>query len=219
MKRFLALMVLAVGSANAMGTGISFYLGYNWALPTNLLVKQEGYPDTLVEAAHFDTHPFDSPIYYGTRIWYGPEEGTRAEVELIHSKLYFDGAESGGEVFDRFTATDGFNFLLFNLAYFEEAGDGEFGVRAGVGPMIPHPESSVRGQVWGQDGNPAFFHLGGIGAQVGASYNFLVDTPDHWPLGIEAKWTYADSHLNISGGQVEGIFNSFHLTFGPGYRP
>jgi hypothetical protein len=214
MKRWLLpLVVLFSTMASAQSGGVVFSLGLTWSAPTDLKVVQQGYPDTVVKNAGFVGKGLEWFPYYTLRLWYGDVVGLRYELELIHQKLFFTGAEQNGEIFDRFQVTDGFNYLLFNLAY-AFGGPVHVVPRVGVGVMIPHPETVVRGKEWGIDGDPNWYHFGGFGAQVGVGLeaNFWAS-----PV-VEAKFTIAQSRLNIAGGYAEGLFSTLHADFGGGLR-
>lgn len=214
--RWFALWAALSGTGLAQSAGIVFSLGLTWNAPTDLRVVQQGYSDTVVKNAQFVGKDLEWFPYYTLRLWYGNPDGLRYELELIHQKLYFASAEANGDIFDHFQVTDGFNYLLFNLAYALDVGDAGIRVvpRFGIGVIIPHPETVVRGQEWGIDGDPHWYHFGGYGAQVAVG----LEAPFWATPTLEARFTIANSRLNIAGGYAEGIFSSFHANFGGGLR-
>lgn len=211
MGKILTLLVFA-GLVFAQTVGIQLSLGLTWDQPTDLRVVQQGYPDTTVKNAQFVGRDLEWFPYYSVRVWYGSQVGWRYELELIHQKIFFDRAEENGDIFNQFRVTDGFNYLFFNVAYAFGAGV-RIVPRVGLGIIVPHPETTVRGKEWGIDGDARYYHFGGFGAQVAVG----LEAP--WVVGpkAEGKFTLAYSRLNIADGFAEGWFKTFHATFGLGY--
>ncbi|RIH81410.1 hypothetical protein Mterra_03178 [Calidithermus terrae] len=211
-----ALLVAALlGFSPALAQGITFYLGFSLPSPADLRVVQEGHPETTVRQARFESRDFGYPIYYGVRAWWGDPNGLRYELELIHQKLYFAGAEENGELFERFQVTDGFNLLTFNLAYALPAGPVRAVGRLGAGIALPHPETVVRGRAYGVDGDPLYYHFGGLAFQGGLG----LEAPfGGFAAQLEGKFTFSHSRVQIAGGFVEGDFSTWHAVFGGGYR-
>lgn len=211
-----ALLVAALlGFSPALAQGITFYLGFSFPSPTDLRVVQEGYPEASLKQARFSGQDFRYPIYYGVRAWWGDPNGLRFELELIHQKLYFESAQENAELFDFFWVTDGFNLLTFNLAYALPAGAVRLVGRAGAGIAIAHPETIVRGKAYGVDGDPLYYHFGGLGFQGGVA---LEVPAGGFAATTEGKFTFSHSRIQIAGGFVEGDFSTWHAVFGGGYR-
>lgn len=212
MRGCFALLVL-LGTTMAQSLGLQIALGFTRNAPTDLRVEQQGFPSTVVEETRFEGRDLEGFPYYTVRLWYGERAGLRFELELIHQKLYFAGAERNGGIFEQFNVTDGFNYVLFNLAYALEAGPLRVIPRAGLGALVVHPETVVRGQGWGVDGDPHWYHLGGLGGQWAVG----LEAPGVVTPGLEGKLTLGYSRLNIAGGYAEGWFRSLHGTFGLGW--
>ncbi|PZA08100.1 MULTISPECIES: hypothetical protein [unclassified Meiothermus] len=218
MRRWAILLGTLLGSALGQGFGFVYYMGFTWTLPTDLTVVQRGYPDAVVKGAEFSGRDFTYPWYYGVRLWYGEAAGLRYELELIHHKLYFEGAVENADLFERFTVTDGFNYLLFNLAYPLSDGPLRAVGRVGVGVMLPHPETEVRGQAYGVDGDWRYYQFGGFGAQVGVSVEPVGSGPIGLTGNLEGKLTLASSRFTIANGYAQGFFFSLHGVLGVGLR-
>lgn len=206
------------GLAFAQGFGFVYYMGFTWTSPTDLTVVQQGYPDTVVRGAEFSGRDFTYPWYYGVRLWYGEAAGLRYELELIHHKLYFEGAAENAGILNRFTSTDGFNYLLFNLAYPLINSSLRVVGRVGAGVMLPHPETEVRGQAYGVDGDWHYYQFGGFGAQVGVSVEPVGSGPIGLTGNLEGKFTIASSKFTIAEGYAQGFFMTLHGVFGLGLR-
>ncbi len=212
MRHCIALFVL-LGLGMAQSLGIQIALGFTANQPTDLRVVQKGFPDTVVGSARFEGRDLEGFPYYTVRLWYGDPAGLRYELELIHQKLYFAGAERNEQILDQFNVTDGFNYMLFNLAYGLEAGPLRVVPRVGLGLIVPHPETVVRGLAWGVDGDPRWYHLGGLGGQLGLG----LEAPWVVSPGLEARFTLGFSRIQIAQGYAEGWFRSLHGTFGLGW--
>jgi len=187
-------------------------IGLTFNAPVELRVVQRGYPEVYVEGARFEGRDLEPFPYYAARLWVGSPTGLRYELELVHQKLYWLGGP-GGEVVQQLNATDGFNYLLLNLAYGEGLGGLRLVPRLGLGVVVPHPETEVRNQAWGVDGDPRFYHLGGIGGQLALGVEF----PGLPAALLEAKLTLSQSRLQIAQGYAEGFFRTLHVLFGLGY--
>ena len=102
---------------------------------------------------------------------------------------------------------------LINLAYALEAGPVRVVPRVGLGGIVPHPETVVRGLAWGIDGDPRWFHWGGLGGQLAVG----LEAPWIVAPSLEGKLTLGFSRIRIAQGYVEGWFRSLHGTFGLGW--
>ena len=135
----------------------------------------------------FDARPFESPQYYGIRTGrlFGTGHRYGIEIELIHLKVYArtaaiypvtgefgralvtspgraDGAMDA--VVQRYAMSHGLNFLVVNFVSRTPIGDGPvaFIARAGLGPTLPHAETTVLQQARDQ------YEYAGLGAHVAA---------------------------------------------------
>lgn len=217
--RLLLALIVAFGlltsTARAFPCGASVKLGIAWNVPTNLLVVQKDQPDITVAEARFSTRPFEGSWYYAIRGWCGEPAGWRVELELVHNKLYFEGARDGAGPIERLDATDGFNLLFLNVARFTDLGPARAGGRIGIGVSLPHSSATrVRGLDWGVDGDPAYYQVGGLAFQLAAA----AELPVWGRLGpeVEAKFTIAPARLRIADGYVWGVFRAVHLLLGLG---
>ncbi|WP_027882699.1 hypothetical protein [Meiothermus rufus] len=208
--RWLGSWPFCFGAAAAQNLGLQLALGLTTNAPADLRVVQAGFPETVVEGARFAGRDLEYFPYYTLRLWYGGQTGWRYELELIHQKLYFTEAERGGEIVQQFNITDG---LLFNVAYALEAAPVRVVPRLGLGVLVLHPETVVRDQAWGIDGDPRGYHLGGWGGQIA----LVLETSWRPSLYAEGKWALGYGRVQIAGGYAEGWFRSLHTTWGLGW--
>ena len=139
--------------------------GTAWSLGTPLTIRQRG-EIPLRTRARYETRPFRDAPYYAYRFarWEG-DAGW--EAELIHHKLYL--ANPPAEV-ERFEVSHGYNMVVANRA--ERRGDRV--TRLGIGLVIAHPETTVRGR-----------HLSGGRSVLGRGYH-IAGVTLHVALGGRA---------------------------------
>lgn len=199
------------------GWELAFYLGTSFSKDETLTIKQEGFPDIRFEA-EFETKPFDSPPYYGIRLgrW---SNGHAWEVEHIHQKIYVDDLPPDVQHFE---ITDGYNLFLFNSAW--QLNRYDLITRLGVGPVIAHPQITVRGisnhqsgggaipMIWDSDSG---YQWAGAAAQVSLEKEFSIS--QHWLLSLEGKLSHANADIDIEGGSVTVPNTAIHLVAGIKY--
>jgi hypothetical protein len=176
-------------------------------VPMSLQIKQQTYPDIKL-LARYNTEGFTLPVYWDLR--FGRWKSARLwEVELIHHKLYLDNTTP--EV-QKFNISHGFNMIMMNRGFEKNS----FRYRAGVGIVLAHPESIVRGKEFGNstdDWDTGYFLTGPV-------LNLAISRPiclgSRFYLNPEAKITFAYSHIRIAEGHAN-IYNlAFHLILGFG---
>jgi opacity protein-like surface antigen len=193
--------------------------------------------DLTFERVRFRSRSFDPPLYYGLRGGYFlprlPSLGF--EAEFIHLKVYsnpgqrvrvtglrrgspFDRELALGEVVQQYSISHGVNLLLFNVAARRgvrrgpDSPDGRliFTARAGVGPTLPHTESSVEGQRQEQ------YEVGRLAWQAAGGAEFGL-----W-RGLyalaEYKFTHTRQRGEIFSGRAESLLRTHHGVFGLSYH-
>lgn len=176
----------------------------NFNLP--LTIHQSGYSDLKV-TGNYESRPFEVPYYYAWRV--GAWNGNRAwELELVHDKLYLKDKPS--EI-QEFSISHGYNLLTVNRAV-EEKG---FIFRAGLGVVITHPETTIRGLTHPQDGGiSGGYHLSGPTAQGAVEKRFHI-----WRgliASLEAKLTASYARIPVERGHANVPNVAIHGLFGLG---
>ncbi len=170
-------------------------------------IEQEGYP-ALRLVPSWQTHPFEEAPYYSWRV--GRWDGDGAwEFELIHDKMIL--ASPTAEV-THFEVSHGYNYLLVNRAR-------RFGLgiaRLGAGVILSHPESTVRGQAFGDFDFLQGFYVSGAGAQVAIQHNIALLGSVY--LVAEAKLTGAWARVPVAGGTADVPAIALHGLVGLGYK-
>ena len=181
----------------------------------------------------FAGRSFESPVYYGYRLmWVRPPRGRVGfEAELIHLKVYadpetlvsvrgtignvpIDRTLRFGDVVERFSISHGLNLLSGNLVLRQPLGgagairEGRFmlAVRAGAGPTIPHPESTIEGRTHEQ------YEWGRVAAQVAAGLEVRVTT--HLAALVEYKVTATGQRVSVPEGWASARFTTQHAVAG-----
>ena len=205
---------------------------------SRLSVSQPALGNQLTfEGVRFDGRSFEPPLYYGLRAGYflrrRPEIGF--ETEFIHLKVFSDpqqivaasGTRGGqllnaqiplGQIVQQYSISHGVNLLLFNVAARHRVGASVerpgglvvLTARAGVGPTIPHTESSVEGLRQEQ------YELGRAAWQVAGGAELKLWRGLH-ALG-EYKFTRTRQRGEIANGEARSLLRTHHGVFGLSYH-
>lgn len=181
--------------------------GEVYNVPMPLTIKQQGYPD-LKLTARYHTEAFTLPVYWDWRFsrWQNDKSW---EFEAIHHKLYLDNTTP--EV-QKFNISHGFNMLMVNRGFDKKT----FQYRAGVGVVLAHPESNIRGKEFGNsiDNWDMGYYLSGPVLNLAISKP--IPMSGRFYLNAEAKTTFAYSHIKIAEGHADVYNLAFHLILGIG---
>ena len=200
--------MLAAVAAGSPGWRLDLSGGSAWNAVTPLIIRQEG-EEPLRLAARYGTRPIADVPYYALRI--GRGRTARWEFELVHHKLYLDNPPPEVE---RFEVTHGFNLLSLGRSW----PAGRLELRFGAGPMLTHPENTVRGQEFDETRGilGTGWYISGVGVQFGAGHR--------WRLGrvveliAEAKATAALTEVPVAGVRAELPNAALHALVGLGFR-
>lgn len=185
-------------------------MGTAYSFPSTLSIYQENQP-TLRFRGTWSNEPLSPVPYYSFRVG-GWTESSGWEFEHLHHKVVLN--NNPPEV-QSFKATFGFNLFLINRAW----DLGWFILRVGVGPVIGHPITTVRGQPFNsvQGGlMGTTYYLVGAGAQISVQRRFYLG--DHFFLSVEGKVTAASANLPVANGTSEMPNTALHGQAGLGYR-
>lgn len=185
-----------------------FFVGIPLNFSAPLTIRQSGQPDIRIHA-RYDAKPFERPIYYGWRIgnWRG-DNGW--ELELVHNKLYLANAPEEVQVF---SISHGFNLLTVNRSR-ERGGVVE---RLGAGVVLTHPESTVRGKRFPEEGG--IFNWGYFlsGPTVQASAGKQIRIREDFFAPAEGKLSASFARIPVADGNADVANFSLHGVFGLGF--
>jgi hypothetical protein len=185
----------------AVGTGLQ----YN--VPLSLVIRQSGQPDLRL-TARFSTRPFFEVPYYDVKVGIARKPWA-FELELVHHKLYLDNPP---EEVGAFELTHGYNPLLVNVARDQRG----VTFRAGVGILIAHPETTIRGRRFPEDGGILGWYICGPAGQVSVSKSF--DISHRLYAGLEGKAVGAWARVPVVNGSADVPNLSVHGLASVGWR-
>lgn len=150
MKKILFVFLIYSGYSIAQDVKYSFeyHLGYTYNIPAPLTIYQSGEEDLRLNA-HFDSESFQVPLYWQFRFsrW---KENSSWEFEAIHHKLYM--VKNPDEI-QNFSISHGYNIMSIlrsnQVKLFDRH---KFQLRYGLGTVLAHPESTIRGLKLREDG-------------------------------------------------------------------
>lgn len=219
------------------GWVISAFTGGASTRRSSLRISQPALDTELTfRDTEFAGRSFSPPLYYGLRGGYilpqAPFIGV--EAEFIHLKVYantqrqvqasgtlrgvpLNGQIQLGQVVQQYSISHGVNLLLFNVAAHyrlkrdrnNPKGRFIFTGRAGLGPTIPHTESTIGGQEQQQ------YELGSLAWQVAGSAEVRLWRGFYF-LG-EYKFTRTRQRGKIFSGEAESLLRTQHGVFGLSY--
>lgn len=181
--------------------------GLSWVPPVPLTIQQEGY-EKISLWARYRTASFSLPLYYSVRMGF-IDGGQGWEAEMNHLKVYLE--NTSPEV-ERFSVSHGYNQLLVNRLFRRRALDW----RVGVGVVVAHPESVVRGRR--QDERGGLFnngyYLAGPVLLGGISRRLVVSS--WFTLHFSGSVTAALARVKVSEGHATVPVAALQLQVAPG---
>ncbi len=223
----IVLTLTGLGTAQA-GWRAAAYLGGAVNHEARLRLEQPARATRLdLRGVRYEGRSFQPPVYYGYRLGYFFGR-FGLEAEFVHQKIYaqaertveargtFRGEPVAGRwpmerFVEQFSISHGLNMLLANAVWEQRLGRRSFLLlRLGVGPTVPHPESSIQGEAR-QD-----YQLGRAAIQAAAGLEFRLWRGLH--AMSEYKFTRTRQRVEIVAGQAETIVRSHHAVFGVGLR-
>ncbi len=182
--------------------------GTAFVLPSWLLIHQDGYEDILLKAK-YDVQPFRLPPYYSIRAGLNLTNKTSIELELNHLKLWLATYDPN---ISRFTISHGYNQLWLNIKKELKF----FDIRFGAGPVIAHPENTIRGKKLDQSGGlfNQGYHLDGISTQLALQKRLYLT--QFLYLSGESKVNISYSRTDVVDGYADVSVYALHLLFGAG---
>lgn len=181
-------------------------LVHNLRLP--LTIRQAGHPDIFISKAEFYSEPLNDPFYWDWRVTRWVDKKS-IEFEAIHHKLYLKNLPPEVEWFG---ISHGFNMLMFN--YGIEIRKLIF--RAGLGSVLIHPESTVRGMKYpvGPGFDMPGYRLRGITLNLGAAKQ--IPFGKYFFINTEAKVNASVVNSPVVNGYARVNNIVFQLILGPG---
>lgn len=208
-KLVLSVVIVIISIFTSAQSRWSFEIhgGEVYNVPMPLKIMQEGFPE-LKLTARYNTEALTLPVYWDWRIsrWQNQKSW---ELEAIHHKLYLD--NTTGEV-EKFNISHGFNMIFVNRG-FEKP---KFRYHAGLGIVLVHPESKIRGLEFGNstvDMDMGYYLTGPV---VNLAINKPIKLGGRFYINAEGKTTFAYSRVKIANGHANVYNLALHLILGFG---
>ena len=203
----LGLMMSAVSStAGEPGWRVEGALGAAHSLPSTLTVEQDGFP-TLDLGADWEGRSFESPLYYALRVAREDPRGAWA-LRFVHLKVYL--ANPTPEI-ERFSVSHGYNLLTVERSFPVRG----FDLWAGLGIVITHPESTVRGQTRPEaEGGPFGGGYYVTGPTAALAIGRRVRLGGRFALAPEARFTLSRARVPIADGEASVPNAALHVLLG-----
>jgi hypothetical protein len=210
MKRVLFFTAIAFLLPSIAAAEWVFQLSTGSALniPTPLEIKQDGRPDIDI-TAEYDTKAFSTQAYYYNIKLAKWKDGRAWEFETLHHKLFLSNRPD--EV-QRFNISHGYNLNTVNRAWLVKG----LIYRVGLGVVMTHPETTVRGKEHENEGGVNGFYISGLTAQGAVEKRF--DISRKFFLSLEGKLTASYADIPVAGGEASVPNVAAHGLFGFGYR-
>jgi hypothetical protein len=184
-----------------------FAPGISWVPPLPLWVSQEGY-DKIQFWARYKTEPLKLPLYYSVRVG-RCRDNKGWEIEMNHLKIYL---KNKPEPIERFSVSHGYNQLFFSRVRHYRL----FSKRTGIGVVIAHPESTIRGKT--MDENQGIFrkgyYLAGPAFLIGLFRK--VEIGKNFYFSISGSVSAAWAHVKVSEGSAGVPVGAVQIQIAPG---
>lgn len=187
----------------------NWYIEINSGLPINiispLIIKQKNQPTIRLWARYY-SEPYTLPVYWDIKLS-RKKSSTFYELELMHHKLYL---QNKTNEIQHFGISHGFNLLIFNTVKETK----HFISRWGLGIVIAHPESEIRGKRFGDAVNPydLGYYITGPVIQYAISKPFIFTSRIN--LNTELKLLATYSYTPIAEGYAHVWYMGIHLLAG-----
>jgi hypothetical protein len=203
---FIICFVINTHSQARWAFDLNFEDVYNVPMP--LTIKQKGYSD-LKFVARFTADAFTPPVCWDWRFsrW---ENGKSWEIEAIHDKLYLINTNTN---VSKYSISHGFNIITLNRGI-----EKKFLIyKIGFGAILAHPESVIRGMGYGSSSDYTDFGYFLTGPITMLSVCKPIKFCNRFYFNLEAKTSFAYSHIRVAKG-YSNLFNfAFHIGIGMGF--
>jgi hypothetical protein len=208
----LFLIIVLIFASNTAQTQklitIEFYSGLPYNVPLPLTISQSGEQDISL-TAHYRSDPFSIPIYWNWRISYW-NDNHAFEIEATHHKIFLK--DTSPEI-QEFSISHGFNTITVNYAW----KDYGFVFRAGVGLVLAHPESIIRGKRFDESAGifDAAYQLTGPTINLAAGKRFNLSRKLFFELDTKINLSYAK--VPVVDGDASLYNIALQFNFGMGF--
>ena len=181
---------------------IDFGSGGVYNFPVPVTITQDNEPD-IKFSARFDTKPFTPPPYYIIRYLHWNDKKSWG-IETVHQKLYL---QNNIQDVQKFTITNGYNFFFITRGWQFSVNDRSKKLfLVGLGPIITHPETTVRNKKFDEQGGIPWFDsngyfLNGISLQIAGEWQHQI-TQKRFAIFLQPALTAAWARIPIADGHA-----------------
>lgn len=181
-------------------------LGGSHSFGSTLRLEQAGFPALELEAG-WASRSFEAPLYYAARVsrWQGAHAWS---LRFVHHKVYLE--QPTPEV-ERFSVSHGHNLLTLERGFVVSG----FELWAGLGLVIAHPESTVRGRTRPENqGGPwgGGYFVTGPSLAVAAARR--VPSDSRFGVVLEGRLTWARARVPVADGEASVPNTAVHGLLG-----
>lgn len=205
-----AVLVALLGAGSAAAEwAVQASAGFAKSLKTPLSIEQDGFPELRLDA-QYDNRPFDGSPYFLLRV--SRRSGSGAwELQHLHHKIYLHNRPPEVE---RFDVTHGYNLFTLGRSWTR----GGFGLRAGAGVVVAHPESTIRSLRFGPKQGILGLdqYLTGPALVLGASRQWRFGGGGF--VSPELQFSAARARVPVREGRASVPNVAFHFLIGLGWE-
>ncbi|WP_324716134.1 hypothetical protein U7230_12330 [Carboxydochorda subterranea] len=199
-----AIVVVLLAAWPVAAASLTLAGGTAWNLPMPLTIVQKGEQDIRIARAEWETRPLYEAPYYAIRM-----AGQTWGLSVIHHKLYL--LTSHPDV-QSFWVSHGYNLIL-GERYWRA---GRWMYSAGLGPVLTHPETTVRGKTLADPPHAEIsfegYYLSGIAGSWAIAY--VLPLTSWFQLVAETKSTAAWARVPIADGYADVPNVALHVNIG-----
>lgn len=187
---------------------LEFLTGIPHNFRTHFELNQEGF-DELSFAGSYETEPLTFPIYYAIRVGMGTHSSAWS-VELLHHKVIL---RNRPDEIESFAVTHGFNIITLQRTWIVS----RYRIHAGLGTVVAHPESKVRGRKFDQTSGilGSGYHFAGPALTSGIGRRFPIDGRRFF-FSVEGRATVAPVTVPVADGEAKFTNVALHAMLGVG---
>ena len=183
-------------------------LGGAWNAALPVVIRQAGH-DELRLTPNWSTNAFEPPLYYGWRVTRWSDRAGWA-LDLTHHKLFLE--DPPPEV-QHFAISHGYNLLTVQRLWERDGW-----LRGlGLGVVVAHPESRVRGLPFDEHGGLWSTGYHGTGPTAAALLGYTRALRGRLLGSAELRVTLSHARVPISGGDARVPNLAVHGTLGVGW--
>lgn len=211
-KRLMLILTILLIFCSASFAEWTFQIGTGsaYSFKSPLLIEQDGEEDIHVNAEYETKALATQAWYYDMRLGYW-EDGHAWEIETLHHKLYL---KNKPDDVQHFAISHGYNLNTLNYAFLWKG----VILRAGLGFVMTHPETTIRNKENEDDGGFNGFYLSGVTSQIAIEKRYNLPFYEKVFISVEGKLTASYAKIPVADGHATVPNQALHGILSIGYR-